>query len=119
MVLKLKEDKSDSNDFLWKNLQSAVGIIDYSEKAKEKIGEILSDANSDANKALKHIKLGYKETDLGFLLTDDRGHEDEWHEIGLLWFLLTDWGYYEAISSKTSIKLLRAANGQEYLTCPV
>ena len=118
MVLKLKEDKSDSNDFLWKNLQTVVGIIDYSEKAKEKIGEILSDETSEASKALKHIKMGYKETGLGFKLTDCLP-ENEWHEIGLLMFLLTDWGYYGAISSKTSIKLLRAANGQEYLTCPV
>ena len=76
MVLKLKEDKSDSNDFLWKNLETVVGIIDYSEKSKEKIKEILSDETSEASKALKHIKMGYKETD--------------WGEIGLLMFLLTD-----------------------------
>ena len=118
MVLKLKEDKSDSNDFLWKNLETVVGIIDYSEKAEDLIRNILSDVNSDAYKALEHIKLGYKESNFGFKLTDDRG-QDEWHEIGLLCFLLTDWGYYGSISSKGCIKLLRTPNGQIYLTCPV
>ena len=118
MVLKLLDKPSYHNDFLWNNLQTVVGVIDYSEKAKEKIGEILSDVNSDASKALEHIKMGYKESNLGFKLTDDRGHEDEWHEIGLLMFVLTDWGYYGSISSKGCIKLLRTEDGQEYLTCP-
>jgi len=110
MVLKLLDKPSYHNDFLWKNLQTITGVIDRSEEAEDLIKNILADENSDARIALKHIKMGYKETDWGY---------DEWHEIGLLMFLLTDWGYYGAISSKGSIKLLRTPNGQIYLTCPV
>lgn len=95
MVLKLREDKSDSNDFLWKNLQVVKGVIieDIS-----RIKEILADNSSNACKALEYVKLGVKETDYGFILTY--------------------WGYYDSISSKTSIKLLRTEDGQEFLTCP-